>query len=133
MADVVRVRLADETFALRTEKDPALLHAAAELADARMSELRGNVNNRQTAALLTALALADELLEARRVVHELRERFGEGLDAVLQRLDALDSAVNVVLDAAAVPGLSDLPADAAAVDAATSADGAATASAGVVA
>ncbi len=111
MAEVVRVRLADETFALRTEKDPALLHAAAELADARMGELRGNVTSRQTAALLTALALADELLEARRVVHELRERFGEGLDAVMQRLDALDGAVNVVLDAVEAPVAVDAPVD----------------------
>lgn len=103
MAEVVRVRLADETFALRTEKDPALLHAAAELADARMGELRGNVTSRQTAALLTALALADELLEARRVVNELRERFGESLDAVMQRLDTLDGAINVVLDAVEAP------------------------------
>lgn len=99
MAEVVRVRLADETFALRTEKDPALLHAAAELADARMGELRGNVGNRQTAALLTALALADELLDARRVIAELRERFGDGLDAIVARLDSLDAAVGVAFAA----------------------------------
>ena len=107
MSEVVRVRLADETFALRTEKDPALLHAAAELADARMGELRGNVTSRQTAALLTALALADELIEARRVINELRERFGEGLESVMQRLDALDGAVNVVLEAVEAPASAD--------------------------
>ncbi len=93
MAEVVRVRLGDETFALRTEKDPVLLLEAAALADARMAELRASVPNRQTAAQLAALALADELLATRRSLSGLRDSLGRGLDAALAQLDDLDAAL----------------------------------------
>ncbi len=110
MAEVVRVKLGDETFALRTEKDPALLHEAAALADARMAELRASVPNRQTAAQLAALALADELLAARRALSGLRESLGRGLDAALTQLDDLDASLETLTQQAPSP------ADASAVD-----------------
>lgn len=93
MAEIVRVRLGDETYALRTDKDPALLEQAAALADGRIADLRASVGNRGAAAPLAALALADELLDARRQIETMRVLVGTALDRTFGRLDAIDAAL----------------------------------------
>mgnify|MGYP002634895788 CR=1 len=99
MAEVVRVRLGDETFSLRTDRDPRLLEAAAALVDGKLAELRaGGAPSAKAAALLAALSLADELLEARRDKGLLRDGVDTALAGLLGRLDGLDAAIDALDD-----------------------------------
>jgi cell division protein ZapA (FtsZ GTPase activity inhibitor) len=100
MSEIVQVQLGGETFKLRVDRDPSALAAAAALVDDRIAELRGGgVSSPRMAALLAALALADDLLAVRASRDALRDRVGSSLDAIAGRLDSLDATIDA-LDAA---------------------------------
>lgn len=95
MSEVVQVRLGDETFKLRTERAPELLHQAAALVEEKLAELRASgVPSQRTAALLAALSLADELVTARAARDGLRDRTTGAVELLASRLDALDQCID---------------------------------------
>jgi cell division protein ZapA len=90
----VRVSIAGQELALRTDARPRYLKELAAYVDAKIDQARagGKVVPTQKLALLAAMSLADELFQLRnersRLVREVRERSRR----ILRHLDAEASA-----------------------------------------
>ena len=92
MSEPVEVRILDRGFTVGVEpSEKESLMAAAAFLDARMREVRGN--NRSAAldrvAVLTALNLAAELLQARKAGGSQDQALGRALGEMNRKLDGL--------------------------------------------
>lgn len=74
--NVVRVKIAGEELTLRSDRSEEYTREVADFVNQRIEEIRssGSILETHKAAILTALALADELFEARRDDEEIAER-----------------------------------------------------------
>lgn len=85
--NVVKVRIGSEEYALRSDRSEAHTRAVAERVDRALREVQESVTVVEThkAAILAALAVADELLEARRTQEDTAKRLRQ-LSGELERL-----------------------------------------------
>ena len=98
---VVNVEIAGEEYAIRTQATPEYTIACAEHVDHKIAEILGGGSLIQAhkAGILAALAVSDELFQARREADALR--------AELERLTArLSSAIDERLGASDLAGRS---------------------------
>jgi cell division protein ZapA (FtsZ GTPase activity inhibitor) len=94
----VKVQIAGQTFALRTDAGAAYLRELAAFVTEKLGEVRdrhyGDVARRavstQALALLLALQLADELHQERASARALRDQAKDRLDRILAHLETLD-------------------------------------------
>ena len=83
---VVKVTIGGEEFALRSDHPEEYTRAVAEHVNGALKEvLAGPMVETQKAAVLAALAITDELFQARRAQQEMAERLS-ALSAELSRL-----------------------------------------------
>jgi cell division protein ZapA len=86
----VGVWIGGEEHMIRSPADPEYTKACAELVDTRLTEVRalsGSIDANR-AAILAALSIADELLQARADIERLRRDYAKGALDAAQRLDA---------------------------------------------
>ncbi|MDT8368628.1 MAG: cell division protein ZapA [Longimicrobiales bacterium] len=89
----VTVRIAGEEHTIRAEAEPAYTRACAKLVDDRIQEMRaraGLIENHRL-AILAALSITDELLQARDDLDRLERE-------VTTRAEALSDRIGQVLD-----------------------------------
>ena len=96
MSEPVEVRILDRAFTVGVEaSEKESLMQAASFLDARMREVRGN--NRSAAldrvAVLTALNLAAELLQARKAGGSQDQALGRALGEMNRKLDGLFDSI----------------------------------------
>ena len=84
---VVKVRIGSEEYALRSDRSEEYTRSVAQLVDRALKEVlgAGAIVESQKAAILAALAIADELFQARQTQSELGQRL-ERLTAEIARL-----------------------------------------------
>ena len=84
---VVKVRIGSEEYALRSDRSEAHTRAAADRVDRALREVQESVTvvEIHKAAILAALAVADELLQARKAQEDTARRLRQ-LSGELQRL-----------------------------------------------
>lgn len=84
---VVKVRIGNDEYSLRSDRPEDYTRAVAEHVDAALREItrNGSLVEPQKAAILAALAVADELFQARETTAELTRRL-DALAADLARL-----------------------------------------------
>jgi len=84
---LVKVRIGTEDYALRSDRPEAYTRAVAEHVDRALREILGSgaIVESHKAAVLAALAIADELFQERRIQADMAERL-ERLAAELARL-----------------------------------------------
>ena len=84
---VVKVRIGSEEYALRSDRSEAHTRAAAERVDRALREVQESVTVVEThkAAILAALSVADELLQARSAQQDTARRLRH-LSSELERL-----------------------------------------------
>lgn len=93
----VQIQVAGQTLALRTDSTPAYLRELAAMVDTRLAEVRDRhvtepgrrVVSTQALALLCALQLADELLQATTRERALRDDVRARVERILQHLTVL--------------------------------------------
>jgi cell division protein ZapA len=84
---LVKVRIGSEEYSLRSDRPEEYTRAVAEHVDRALRDIMaaGAIVESHKAAVLAALAIADELFQERRAVGEMAERL-ERLSAELARL-----------------------------------------------
>ena len=84
---LVKVRIGSEEYSLRSDRPEEYTRAVAELVDRQLKEIlaAGSIVESHKAAVLAALAIADELFQQRRAQVEVAERL-DRLTAELLRL-----------------------------------------------
>jgi cell division protein ZapA len=84
---LIKVRIGSEEYALRSDRPEEYTRHVAEHVDRALREIlaSGAIVESHKAAVLAALAIADELFQERRIQAELTERL-EQLSAELARL-----------------------------------------------
>lgn len=84
---VVKVRIGAEEYALRSDRSEEYTRSVAEHVDRALKEVlaSGAIVESQKAAILAALAIADELFQARQAQADLSQR----LEALTQELSRL--------------------------------------------
>jgi len=84
---VVRVTIGGEEYTLKSDRPPEYTKAVAEHVDRTLREIlgAGSIVESQKAAILAALAVTDELFQARRSQREMTDRL-KALGAELSRL-----------------------------------------------
>lgn len=84
---LVKVRIGSEEFALRSDRPEEYTRAVAEHVDRALRDILGSgaIVETHKAAVLAALAIADELFQERRVTEDLADRLSQ-LSADLARL-----------------------------------------------
>ncbi len=84
---VVRVVIAGEEYTLKSDRPPEYTRAVAEHVDRTLQEILGpgTIVETQKGAVLAALAITDELFQARRSQREMTDRL-KALGAELSRL-----------------------------------------------
>jgi cell division protein ZapA len=84
---LVKVRIGSEEYSLRSDRPEEYTRAVAELVDRQLKEIlsAGAIVESHKAAVLAALAIADELFQQRRAQADVAERL-ERLTAELSRL-----------------------------------------------
>lgn len=84
---VVKVTIGTEEYALKSDRPPEYTQAVAEHVDRTLREVlgAGPIVETHKAAILAALAITDELFQARRAQREMAERLGR-LAGELSRL-----------------------------------------------
>lgn len=88
----MKVQVAGQTLALRTDASPAYLRELAALVDARMATVRAayRAQSTQAQALLCALLLADELRQTESRAEGLRREARARTERILAHLHLLD-------------------------------------------
>jgi cell division protein ZapA (FtsZ GTPase activity inhibitor) len=93
----VKVQVAGQTLALRTDAPAAYLRELAKVVDARLAEVRDKhyggdrrAVSTQALALLCALQLADELAQSQSAATELRRTVRDRTQRILRHLDVLE-------------------------------------------
>ncbi|MFW6078954.1 MAG: cell division protein ZapA [Gemmatimonadota bacterium] len=86
---VVTVRIAGEEYTLRSEASPDYAHECAEYADRTIARVieQGSLVEAHKAAILAALALTDELFQARAEADELRETVARMAGRLVAEID----------------------------------------------
>lgn len=86
----VSVRIAGEEHTIRANADPDYTRACARYVDERISEIRqkGSVIETHKAAILAALSISDELLQARQEVDRLKRETASRTASLIRRLEA---------------------------------------------
>jgi cell division protein ZapA len=89
----VKVTVAGQTLAIRTDARPGYVRELAELVDAKIAEVRSSTRavSTQAVALLAALNLADELQQLRDSQRELKRRVRERSERILRYLDTAET------------------------------------------
>jgi cell division protein ZapA len=84
---VVRVRIGDEDYSLKSDRSEDYTRAVAQHVDKALEEVRssGTVVATHKSAVLAALAITDELLQARNAEREMAVRINK-LTAQIARL-----------------------------------------------
>jgi cell division protein ZapA len=84
---LVKVRIGSDEYSLRSDRPEEYTRAVAELVDRHLKEIlsAGSIVETHKAAVLAALAIADELFQERRLQVRVAERLGL-LTAELSRL-----------------------------------------------
>ena len=89
----VTVRILGEEHTIRAEAEPAWTKRCAKLVDDRIQELRTRAGLIEThrLAILAALSITDELLQAQDALEKLEQEVATRSDALLARIgDATD-------------------------------------------
>jgi cell division protein ZapA (FtsZ GTPase activity inhibitor) len=88
----IKVQVAGQTLALRTDATPAYVRELATMLDQRLAGVRDKHKpvSTQALALLLAMQLADELRQAEARAAELRRDVRARGERILRHLDALD-------------------------------------------
>ncbi len=89
----VTVRILGEEHIIRAAAEPAYTKRCAQIVDDRIQEIRskaGLLENHRL-AILAALSLADELLQAREESDRLGRDVGDQAETLLARIEALES------------------------------------------
>lgn len=92
---LVTVRIAGEEHSIRANAEPGYTRRCARLVDERIQEIRGRSGllEAHKAAILAALSLTDELLQAREELSALRQRVSERAADLERRIaEALEGA-----------------------------------------
>jgi cell division protein ZapA len=73
---LVTVRIGNEEYTLKSDRPPDYTRAVAEHVDGKLQEVlsSGSIVETHKAAVLAALAVADELFQSRRAQQELADR-----------------------------------------------------------
>ncbi len=94
---VTTVEIAGEEYTIRSEASQEYTRECARLVDEAVEQImsRGSLVEAHKVAILAALALADQLIQARDETQILRDQFAERcrrlVEEVESRLDSLDS------------------------------------------
>lgn len=85
----VTVRIAGEEHTIRANAEPDYTRRCARMVDQRIQEIRGRSGllEPHKAAILAALSLTDELLQAREELEEVRAAVGDRAGALERRID----------------------------------------------
>jgi cell division protein ZapA (FtsZ GTPase activity inhibitor) len=88
----IKVQVAGQTLALRTDATPAYVRELAAMLDERLAGVRDKHKpvSTQALALLLAMQLADELRQAEARTAELRRDVRERGERILRQLEVLD-------------------------------------------
>jgi cell division protein ZapA len=88
----VKVSVAGQTLALRTDARPNYVKELAEFVNAKIDEIRasGRVVSTQSLALLAALHIADELHQLRDEQRDLKREVRERSERILRYLDTAE-------------------------------------------
>ncbi len=86
----VTVRIAGEEHTIRANAEPEYTRRCARIVDERIAQIKEQSGLLEThkAAILAALSLADELLQAREEAASDRKRLASRIDDVARRLSA---------------------------------------------
>jgi cell division protein ZapA len=89
---ITKVRIFDQTYSIRAEKDPEYIARIAEFVDGRMRNIAQGTPTVDTlrVAVLAALNIADDY-------HQLRQKFNETDKAIGQKALALVGALDQIL------------------------------------
>lgn len=85
----VTVRIAGEEHTIRANAEPDYTRRCARVVDERIQEIRGRSGllEPHKAAILAALSLTDELLQAREELEAVRGRVGDRAGELRRRID----------------------------------------------
>jgi cell division protein ZapA len=85
----VTVTVANQRLSLKTDAKQSYVKALAELVDQRLAEVKrgGRTQTTQSIALLTALNIADELLQLREAHEDLKRKVRDKSQRILRALD----------------------------------------------
>ena len=86
----VTVRIAGEEHTIRAAAEPAYTKACAKLVDERIAEIRSRAGLIEThrLAILAALSITDELLQARDELDRLDREVADRVETLLGRIEA---------------------------------------------
>jgi cell division protein ZapA (FtsZ GTPase activity inhibitor) len=86
----VTVRIAGEEHTIRASAEPSYTRKCAEMVDERIHQIRlqAGLIEGHKAAILAALSIADECLQAREEVERVRHDLSERAQALAHRLEA---------------------------------------------
>ena len=89
---ITRVKVFDQTYSIRAEKDPEYISRVAEFVDGRMREIAQGTSTVDTlrVAVLAALNIADEYFQ-------LRQKYSDTDKAIGQKALALVGALDQIL------------------------------------
>jgi len=88
----IKVQVAGQTLALRTDATPAYVRELAAMLDERLAQVRDKHKpvSTQALALLLAMQLADELRQAEARTGELKKDVRARAERILRHLEVLD-------------------------------------------
>jgi len=86
---VVKVTIGGEEYTLKSDRPPEYTRSVAEHVDRTLKDIlgSGSMVETQKAAILAALAITDELFQAKREADELRERVSSQAQTLAQALE----------------------------------------------
>jgi cell division protein ZapA len=86
---VVTVRIAGEDYSIRAQASPEYTHDCAAYVDRTLTEImrQGSIIQAHKAAILAALALADELFQTRAELEALRDELTSRSDTMVARIE----------------------------------------------
>lgn len=86
---IVTVTIAGEDYSIRAQASPDYTRECAAEVDRALSEImkQGSLIQAHKGAILAALALADELLQTRRALQELRGELTTRADGMVSQID----------------------------------------------
>ncbi len=88
MSRAVKVQVAGQTLALKTDAPASYVKELAAYVSGKMDELKGaRVTTTQAQALLAAMNIADELFQAREAQAKLKRQVRERTRKILHQLD----------------------------------------------
>lgn len=86
----VTVRIAGEEHVIRSNADPEYTRRCATFVDQRITQIRGSTAllENHKVAILAALSITDQYLQAREELEALRREVATRAEALTQRIDA---------------------------------------------